>query len=84
MKPPREQVLDYLRKVDQATLLEINCGITHKYYANGSKHLGAVLSRLVKRGLVERVKKGVFKLADQPVVKPNNSRFKYVNQTNLF
>lgn len=60
---PREQVLAFLRTVERATLWEINQGIKHSYYANGAKHLGAVLSRLVNRGLVQRVKKGVFMIA---------------------
>jgi hypothetical protein len=63
---PREQVLQYLRTVEKATLWEINQGIKHRYYANGAKHLGAVLSRLVNRGLVERIKKGAFRIAPPP------------------
>lgn len=32
------------------------------YYANTSKHVGDVLFRMVKKGLLERVKKGFYKL----------------------
>jgi predicted transcriptional regulator of viral defense system len=31
-------------------------------YCNARKHVGAVLSRMVDRGLIERVKPGVFRL----------------------
>ena len=84
MKTPREQVLAFLSTVEQASLWEINQGIEHSYYANGSKHLGNVLSRLVNRGLVERVKKGTFRIVTNPRPKQGKSPEIDENQKSLF
>jgi predicted transcriptional regulator of viral defense system len=35
-------------------------------YHNESKHVGAVLSNMVKRGMIRRVSPGVFALPEQP------------------
>lgn len=51
------------------------------YYCNGHKHFGAMLSRMVKAGLIERVKKGVyrFKRSSKFFIKPDDPQ-----QTKLF
>jgi predicted transcriptional regulator of viral defense system len=39
----------------------------HTYHYNGDKHLGAILSTMVKNGILERVKKGIFNLVQSPI-----------------
>ena len=59
-----------------ANLEEIYSKVSFSYYFNHKKHLGDIMSRLVKRGLVVRVKKGVYKISKE------NKKSK--NQISLF
>jgi predicted transcriptional regulator of viral defense system len=49
------------------------------HYQNGAKHCSDAMSRMVKKGIVQRVKPGVFKLGNpkgdgiKEVVDPNQS-----------
>lgn len=74
----RNDVLKFFNgdKTKEFTKAEIIKGAGLYYYHNGDKHAGDVLSRLVKSGLLIRVKKGVFKLGSmdkkkQQVINPN-------------
>lgn len=58
-----EEVLHYLQGMESATLEEIYINVHFGYYANWQKHMGAILSRMVKSGKVERVKPGLFRIA---------------------
>lgn len=60
MTKPQE-IQKYLMSVESATLEEIYRNVSFTYYANHAKHLGEILSRMVKSGQIERVKKGVFR-----------------------
>jgi len=71
----QKEVLDYLSEVDQADLSEIYQNVSFYYYYNAHKHLGAMLSRLIKDGRVERVKPGVFRI---------KKRIPNVKQLNIF
>lgn len=55
-------VLNYLRTKENATLEECYQNSNQSYYLNWQKHMGDFMSRLIKQGYVERVKKGVFKI----------------------
>ena len=70
------EVLKYLRTVDEATLDDIYKNVPFGYYCNENKHLGALMSRMVKVGRVVRVKPGVFRCV-------NFNDFK-TDQKNLF
>lgn len=48
-----------------------------RYYCNGSKHLGDMLSRMVKSKKLHRIKRGVFSIS-----KPHNELIN--NQIDLF
>jgi len=37
------------------------------HYANSNKHIGDILSRMVNRGLIVRVKKGIYGISKEPV-----------------
>lgn len=65
----QEEVLKYLRTVPQANLSEIYDNVSFGYYCNEMKHLGEILSRMVKKGTVIRVKKGVFAHANYDKIK---------------
>jgi len=58
----KHEVLKFLKTVEFATLKEIAEAVPFYYYHNTHKYVGEILSRLVKRGLVFRIKKGVFKI----------------------
>jgi predicted transcriptional regulator of viral defense system len=55
------EIQRYLLKVEQATKAEILENVPFGYYHNGMKHLGDILTRMVQNGLLERVKKGVYR-----------------------
>lgn len=57
----QQEIQVYLSKVPCATLDEIYANTSIWYYANEKKHLGEILSRMVKSGKIERVKKGIFR-----------------------
>ena len=61
----------------QAVKLIGNC-----YYANKSKHTGDVLSRMVKRGLLKRIKPGLFEVGHG--IKYEKETIENPNQTELF
>jgi hypothetical protein len=72
----QKEILLYLQKVESATLKEIYLNVSFSYYCNEMKHLGAVMSRMVKNGKVERIAKGVFKIKTKHI--------ENLNQKNLF
>ena len=51
------------------------------YFYNGAKHLGDILSRMVKSGLLIREKPGVFKVGKGKKIKPATI---VENQSSLF
>jgi len=57
----QQEISMYLAKVPCATIEEIYKNVTFSYYCNANKHLGEILSRMVKDGKIERVKKGLYK-----------------------
>ena len=60
MTPEQRTIYEFVRTKGEATKREITAIADH-YYCNGEKHVGDRLSRMVKAGLLIRVKKGVFK-----------------------
>jgi predicted transcriptional regulator of viral defense system len=56
-------ILRALRSRKQITLEEAIALIGTDIYRNQAKHVGAVLSNMVKRGFLVRVKPGLFELA---------------------
>lgn len=57
----QQEIQKCLSTVPCATLDEIYANVSFYYYANEKKHLGEILSRMVKSGKIERVKKGIFR-----------------------
>lgn len=55
-------ILAALGSNPEITLTEAVLLIGGNLYCNKSKHVGAVLSNMVKRGMIERVCPGVFRL----------------------
>jgi predicted transcriptional regulator len=78
------EILRYLAFKKEATLKQIfdEMEFCRHYYYNGEKHLGTILSRMVKKGTIERVKKGTFKYIDIPTRKIREEENK--NQNKLF
>ena len=57
------EVLNYLRSVPGASITEIYQSVSFGYYNNANKHLGALLSRMVKAGKITRIKKGLYSIS---------------------
>lgn len=67
MKPSRKQqaVLRSAKMNGFVTLKEAVHLVGGDIYANAEKHVGSILSNMVKRGMLIRVKPGTFKLPEQ-------------------
>jgi len=69
LTPSQKKVLQLAQEaggtVASSTIVE---ALGRKYYSNPEKHVGDIVSRMVKSGLLIRVKPGVFRLptADDP------------------
>ena len=57
----QDEVQKYLVTVEQATKQEIYKNVPFGYYCNEMKHIGALLSKMVDNGKIERLKPGVFR-----------------------
>lgn len=73
------QVFDYVRSNGQITKQQAVELIGKSYYCNADKHVGDVLSRMVKAGLLKRIKPGLFELGDR-----TNKTAAPENQLDLF
>jgi len=67
MKPSRKQqaVIRSAKMNGFVTLKEAVHLVGGDIYANAEKHVGSILSNMVKRGMLVRVKPGTFKLPEQ-------------------
>lgn len=75
-------ILNYLQSHESATLEELYPISGYSYYCNEHANFGRVMSRLVKQGLVERIKPGVFKLGQSKKITPKTVT--NPDQTSLF
>lgn len=80
----RSEIQKYLSRVEHATLAEIYQAVPFGYYCNRHKHLGALLSKMVESGQVERVIKGVFKLGTKISLVKGQKFYNNENQKTLF
>jgi len=62
MTPKQIEVIEYLRTVKCATVSNIYNNVSFGYYCNQSANMGKLLARMVKTGMIERLRPGVFKL----------------------
>jgi hypothetical protein len=76
----QKKVLAYCHAHDGKITKKEAMSIIDDHYCNGEKHVGDVLSRMVKAGLLTREKPGVFKIG-----KGGRSKSAGIeNQTQLF
>lgn len=77
------EILHYLKDVPSATIDDIYKNVSFGYYCNANKHLGAVLSTMVKQRKINRIKKGVFEI-NKTAPSGLLPQIKIDNQTELF
>lgn len=73
MSRKQNLIKQYLSKVDKATLSDIMDNMPFDYHHNNLKHLGSIISNMFKKGLVIRIKKGVFRLPNESDYKPKDN-----------
>lgn len=81
MTKDQRTIYNFIRDNGTATKADIVALDGGKYYRHAEKYIGERLSRMVKAGLIERVKPGVFRIGGgkKQAVEPVNE-----NQTALF
>lgn len=57
----QQEVVKFLKTVDDANISTILENVPFGYYANGNKHLCELLGRMVRRGSIERIRRGRYK-----------------------
>lgn len=80
----QKEILNYLNTVENADLEMIYKNVSFSYYCNYKKHLGSILSTMVKNNKVERIKKGLFKIKSGLNNYKKNNLIEDINQTKLF
>jgi len=65
MSEKQNLIKAYLSKVEHATIGEILENMPFSYHHNNKKHLGGILSSMVKNGTLKRIKKGVFRMINE-------------------
>lgn len=54
------------------------------YYCNGDKHVGAILSRMVNSGILERPAPGKYRISEKPAAKRMKQKKENLIQKTLF
>ncbi len=79
------EILKFVHKNGRTTKQEIMDRMPWGYYCNGPKHFGDMISRMVKNGMLIRVKRGTYEYNENRTVSNGPSKIeKDKNQTELF
>jgi hypothetical protein len=62
--PKQRAIIADVKLNGQITLAEATALVGRNVYANADKHTGALLANMVKKGLLVRIKPGVFSLSN--------------------
>ena len=81
LSPKQKVIVKYLQSHETIDFDTVR-SLIDDHYRNGAKHCSEAMSRMVERGIVVRVKKGIYKLGNP---KSNASKESVdINQTNIF
>jgi predicted transcriptional regulator of viral defense system len=69
-----KMILAFVAEYGSITIEDADAYFGGGYYANGRKHIGAVLSRMVRVGLLVRAGRGRYELPKQPTREDFNLR----------
>lgn len=58
------EIVAFIRGKESVTKKEIVDRFLHWHYTNEAFHIGNILSNMVKRGVLKRIKRGVFKIGN--------------------
>ena len=76
----QRKIVEYARQNDNTITKKQACNLI-PFYINTDKHVGDILSRMVKSGMLIRVKIGVYKLSTGQKLAKNQTQI--FNQTEL-
>lgn len=62
LSPKQGKIVAFMRGKDSVTKKELVDEFEHWYYTNAAFHIGVILSNMVNRGVLIRIKKGHFKI----------------------
>lgn len=65
LSPKQAAIMEHLESSGQITLTEAVRLVGGNIFHNRKKYVGLTLSRMVSKGLIERVGPGVFRIAEQ-------------------
>jgi hypothetical protein len=66
----QKAIIEFARQNDGITKKQAVELLDKYYYSNGAFHIGNSLSAMVNSGILQRVKRGEFKLLQVPISKP--------------
>ena len=69
MTTTQQKIIDCLTLFGECTKQKLSEQCSPGYYNNGDAHFGSILSNMVNKGMIERIRKGVFRLP-QKEIKP--------------
>ncbi len=73
MTPEQKEIMVFvIHQGGSVTKKQVVSAFGRQYYCNGEKHVGDRLSRMVKSGLLIRIKPGVFEAGKGKKNKPSN------------
>lgn len=78
----QRKIVEYARQNDNTITKKQACKLI-PFYINTEKHVGDILSRMVKSGMLIRVKLGVYKLSTGQKLAKNQTEIFNPNQTKL-
>lgn len=71
LTPQQSEILTFVKKQGgESTFRQIADGVTWGYHCNGDAYIGEMIGRMVKAGLLQRPRKGVYILGTGKKSKP--------------
>lgn len=69
MSRKQSKIIEFMKSRETATFNEISTTLYEYYYTNYKHHISNIINKMVLKGLLVRVSRGVYKLGSAPETK---------------